>query len=123
MEAERHPDGPSRHGEELADATNGIVRLFRDYYGRGPTKAKSYLLEDRYLVCVLSDTMTTVERTLVQKGERDLVRRVRLCFQEAMSDSFHGVVEAAMGRRVVSYHSQLLTDVDVGIEFFILEQQ
>jgi uncharacterized protein YbcI len=123
VEGRHSPDAERRYGEELAEATNGIVRLFRDYYGRGPTKAKSYLLEDRYLVCVLRDTMTTVERTLVDKGERELVRRVRLSFQEAMADSFHGVVEAAMGRRVISYHSQLLTDVDVGVEFFILDDQ
>ena len=48
----------------MAAVTNGIVRLFAEYYGRGPERAKSYLLGDRYVVCVLRDTMTTVERTL-----------------------------------------------------------
>jgi hypothetical protein len=46
---------------------------------------------------------------------------VRLTFQEAMADSFKGVVESALGRRVASYHSQILIDPDVGIEFFLLE--
>jgi uncharacterized protein YbcI len=115
------PQGHPRIGDELAEVTNGIVRLFSEYYGRGPTRAKSYLLEDRYVVTVLRDTMTTVERTLADTGHADMVREVRLTFQEAMADSFKGVVERALGRRVESYHSQILVDPDVGFEFFLLE--
>jgi uncharacterized protein YbcI len=114
-------EGHARLGDELAEITNGIVRLFSEYYGRGPTRAKSYLLEDRYVVTVLRDTMTTVERTLAENGEVDLIRRVRLTFQEAMAASFKGVVEEALGRRVAAYHSQILVDPDVGFEFFLLE--
>ena len=113
----------ARLGDVLAEITNGIVRLFSEYYGRGPTRAKTYMLEDRYVVTVLRDTMTTVERTLAENGEADLVRRVRLTFQEAMVDSFKGVVEEALGRRVAAYHSQILIEPDVGIEFFLLEEQ
>jgi uncharacterized protein YbcI len=111
----------TRHGEELAVVTNGIVVLFAEYYGRGPTRAKSYLLDDTYVVTVLRDTMTTVERTLADVGQGGQVRSVRLTFQEAMADSFKGVVESAFGRRVASYHSQLLIDADIGFELFVLE--
>jgi uncharacterized protein YbcI len=114
-------EGNTRLGDELAEITNGIVRLFSEYYGRGPTRAKTYLLEDRYVVTVLRDTMTTVERTLANNGESDMVRRVRLTFQEAMASSFKGVVEDVLGRRVESYHSQILIEPDVGFEFFLLE--
>ncbi len=113
------PSAPA--GEELAEVTNAIVRLFREYYGRGPTRAKSYLLDDRYLVTVLRDTLTTVERTLGDTGQIDLVRRVRLTFQDAMADSFKGAVEGVLGRKVVAYHSQILVDPDIGFEFFVLE--
>jgi uncharacterized protein YbcI len=112
----------ANHGEELADITNGIVRLFSEYYGRGPTRAKSYLLDEMYVVTVLRDTLTTVERTLAESGHGEQVRTVRLTFQEAMADSFKGVVEQALGRRVVSYHSQLLIDADMGFELFVLEE-
>jgi uncharacterized protein YbcI len=111
----------SRHGEELASITNGIVGLFSEYYGRGPTRAKSYLLDGVYVVTVLRDTMTTVEHTLVETGHADQVRDVRLSFQEAMADAFKGVVEGALGRRVASYHSRLLTEADIGFELFVLE--
>jgi uncharacterized protein YbcI len=109
-------------GEELAAVTTGIVGLFREYYGRGAERAKSYMLDDRYLVCVLQDTMTTVERTLAPTHP-DLVRQVRLAFQEAMAESFIGVVEQALGRRVVTYHSQLTLEPDIGFEFFMLEER
>jgi uncharacterized protein YbcI len=116
------PEGRAGLGDDLAEITNGIVRLFREYYGRGPTRAKTYMLENRYVVTVLRDTMTTVERTLAERGEQDMVRRVRLTFQEAMAASFKGVVEEALGRRVEAYHSQILIEPDVGFEFFMLEE-
>lgn len=121
MERMRTTDSVTSQGEQLAAVTNGIVQLFREYYGRGPNKAKSYLLDDRIVVCVLEDTMTTVEETLVENGHHDMVRQVRLTFQEAMADHFTRVVEAAMGRGVAAYHSQLTMQPDMGFEFFVLE--
>jgi uncharacterized protein YbcI len=113
--------GADAHGEELAADTNGIVRLFSDYYGRGPTRAKSYLLDDMFVVTALRDTLTTVERTLAETGNGDMVRSVRLTFQEALAHEFKGVVEEAYDRKVVSYHSPQLIDADLGFELFVLE--
>ena len=121
MEHTHTPETGARAGEQLAAVTNGIVRLFRDYYGRGPTKAKSYILDDRIVVCVLEETMTRVEQTLVENGNGDKVRDVRLTFQEAMAEEFKGEVTKAMGRKVIAYHSQLTLEPDIGFEFFVLE--
>jgi uncharacterized protein YbcI len=120
MEHVQSPDGESRAGEQLAAVTNGIVKLFRDYYGRGPTKAKSYVPDDRIVVCVLEETMTKVELTLVENGHGDKVREVLLTFQEAMADEFKSCVEKNMGRSVLAYHSQLTLQPDLGFEFFVL---
>ncbi|MGH2714810.1 MAG: Na-translocating system protein MpsC family protein [Thermoleophilaceae bacterium] len=122
MESVDAPEGHARAGDELAEITNGIVRLFSEYYGRGPTRAKTFMLEERYVVTILRDTMTTVERTLAKNGHIDMIRRVRLTFQEAMAASFKGVVEEALGRRVQAYHSQILIEPDVGFEFFLLDE-
>ena len=121
MEPMPTTDPVTRQGEQLAAVTNGIVQLFREYYGRGPTKAKSYILDERIVVCVLEETMTTVEQTLVKNGDHDMVRQVRLRFQEAMAVQFTTVVEKAMGRRVAAYHSQLTMQPDMGFEFFVLD--
>jgi uncharacterized protein YbcI len=121
MEHPPFPEAVPRGGDQLAAVTNGIVKLFRDYYGRGPTKAKSYMLDDRILVCVLEDTMTRVEKTLVDNGHGAKVREVRLVFQEAMAHEFKQCVTDAMGCEVVAYHSQLTLEPDLGFEFFVLE--
>ena len=97
MEHTQTPDAGIARGEQLAAVTNGIVKLFREYYGRGPTKAKSYMLDDRIVVCVLEDTMTRVEQTLVENGHGHKVREVRLTFQEAMARRVQDVVEQGHG--------------------------
>lgn len=105
--------------ERLAAVSNGIVRIFSDSYGRGPTKAKSYQFDD-FVVTVLEDILTTVEATLVAHGERDLVRHVRLRYQEVEAERFKAVVSEAMGRPVLTYHSQVVFDPPMGFEMFVL---
>ena len=106
-------------GEQLAAVSNAIVKIFSESYGRGPTKAKTYVFDD-YVLCVLEDILTTVERTLVEKGEEALVRTVRLRFQEMESERFTSAVEELMGRPVIAYHSQVTFHPDVGFEMFVL---
>jgi uncharacterized protein YbcI len=111
-----------QHGGRLAEVSNAVVGIFRECYGRGPTKAKSYLVDD-YLFVVLEDILTTVEKTLVEKGEEDLVRRVRLTFQDAVSKRFIGAVEQVMDRKVLTYHSQVTFHPARGFEIFVLEPE
>jgi uncharacterized protein YbcI len=109
-----------RGGSELAAVSNGIVQLLRETYGRGPTKAKSYL-NDNVLLVVMEDILTTVERTLLDNGKHALVREVRLEYQAAETERFTGVVEQCLGRRVLTYHSQVTFDPDMAFEIFVLE--
>jgi len=106
--------------ERLAAVSNAVVAIFSECYGRGPTKAKSYAF-DNYVVTVLEEFLTTVEQTLVKNGEEELVRRVRLTFQEAVAERFIEGVEEAMGRKVVTYHSQVTFHPAIGFEIFVLE--
>jgi uncharacterized protein YbcI len=109
-------------GERLAAISNAVVGILSEWYGRGPTKAKSYVF-DNYVLCVLEDILTTVERTLVERGHEDLVRTVRLTFQEAVADRFTGAVSEIMGRKVISYHSQVIFNPPMGFEIFVLEEE
>lgn len=114
--------GANDPGEVLAQISNSIVGIFSESYGRGPTKAKSYMFDD-YVLTVLEDLLTTVERTLVDKGKEDLVRAVRLTFQEAVSDRFKAAVQEATGRKVITYHSQVTFHPPMGFEIFVLEPE
>ena len=107
-------------GALLAEVTNAVVQLHRSHYGKGPTRSKSYLLDD-VLICVMSDVFTTVERTLIDAGEVDKVRQTRLAFEEAMRDRFAEAIEEIVGRRVLGFTSQVLVDRDVAIQLFVLE--
>jgi uncharacterized protein YbcI len=105
----------------LQAISNGLVHLMSESYGRGPTKAKTYILDDTYVCCIMHEIFTTAEQTLIEAGENDLVRRTRIAFQTALVDKFKGVVEEALGRRVLTYQSQIVFDPPSGFEFFILE--
>ena len=111
-----------QHGGRLAEVSNAVVGIFRECYGRGPTKAKSYIFDD-YLIVVLEDILTTVERTLVEKGEEDLVRRVRLTFQDAVSVRFIAAVQEALERKILTYHSQVTFHPARGFEIFVLDPE
>jgi uncharacterized protein YbcI len=104
----------------LAEVTNAVVRLHRTHYGKGPTRSKSFLIDD-VLLCVMRDVFTPVERTLVDAGDGDKVRQTRLAFQDAMQDQFTEAVERILERRVVGFTTQVLLDQDVAVEVFVLE--
>jgi uncharacterized protein YbcI len=106
-------------GRVLAEITNAIVRLHRTHYGKGPTRSKSYLIDD-VLICVMREIFTTVERTLIDAGEDDMVRQTRLAFQDAMQDTFKSAIEEILGRPVLGITSQVLIDRDTAIEVFVL---
>src|SRR2546421_411005 len=110
----------SPSGQVAAEISNAIVHLLSRHYGRGPTKAKTYLF-DNYVFCVLQNVLTTSEETLAQAGQHDLVRKSRIAFQEVLADDFTAAVEKATGRRVVGYHSQVIFDPNMGFEIFVLE--
>lgn len=107
-------------GETLAAISNEMVRLKAQYFGKGAVEAKSYL-NDNFLFCVLKGGLTKVEHTLLQANRYELVREVRLTFQNEMEEKFREAVERLTGRKVVGYQSQIIFDPDYGIEIFILE--
>lgn len=114
-------DTPSTaRGEVLAAISTELVQLHRRYYGKGPTKAKTYLVDDT-VMCVLEGGFTIVERTLIDSGRASAVQDIRRTFQVAMTEKFVGVVEQQTGRKVRAYMSQVHTDPDIAVELFLLE--
>lgn len=110
--------GTSPHGPLVSQLSREIVQLHSRLYGRGPTKARSYL-HSEYAACILEEIFTTAERTLVEAGSGDHVRDTRKKFQDAVADEFIGVVERVTGRKVAVFLSQVDVDADLALEFFI----
>ena len=105
----------------LAEISNAMVGLKKEFYGKGPTKAKTYI-NDNYVFTVLEGGLGRDEETLVAAGQADEVRRQRLVFQEAMTKPTTEAVEQLTGRRVLGYHSQIVFDPAVTVEFFVLDE-
>lgn len=111
---------PSADGRARAAISDAMVGLLHRHFGKGPTRAKTYLLDD-YVLCVLQELLTTSEQTLVDRGRGALVREYRLAFQEELAGEFRQAVEQATGRKVIAYHSQVVFDPPTGFEIFVLE--
>jgi uncharacterized protein YbcI len=104
----------------LADISNAMVGLKKEFYGKGPTKAKTYI-NDNYVLCVLQGGLTRNEETLIAAGQEGLVREYRLRFQEAMADATTEAVERLTGCNVLGYHSQIVFNPEYGFEIFVLD--
>lgn len=107
-------------GAALADISTALVGLHKRFYGKGPVRAKSYLI-DSTVLCMLEAPYTLVERTLITNGRGDTVRELRREFQTAMREQFTAAVEDSLNRKVSAYLSQVHTDPDVAVELFMLE--
>ena len=109
-------------GEMRATISNEIVRLQAEYYGKGPTRAKTYIVED-LVVVVLEESFTRAEKTLAERGERDAIEHIRRRFQQQMAEDFTSVVEQATGRKVRAFLSETNIDHDVSVETFLLADE
>ena len=103
-----------------AEVSNAMVGLKKKFYGRGPTRAKTFI-NDNYVFCVLDGGLTQNEKTLLDAGEERLVRSFRLRFQEVMAEQTTEAVARITGRKVIGYHSQIVFDPAIAIEIFILD--
>ncbi len=93
------------HGDELTAISDGLVALLKEFYGRGPTQAKSYYQDD-LVVCILRGGYTQVEQTLRDGGRGSAVIEQRMQFQELMRERFEAVIEAATGRQRDRIHER-----------------
>ena len=108
-----------RHGDVLTEISDGLVGLLKEFYGHGPTRAKSYYQDD-LVVCLLRGGFTRVEHTLLEGGRGSAVIQQRMEFQEVMRERFVEVIEHATSRRVIGFMSGNQQHPDLMCEVFIL---
>jgi len=103
----------------LTAISDGMVALLKEFYGRGPTRTKTYF-EDDLVVCLLRGGFTRVEQTLLEGGRGSSVIQQRMDFQDLMRDRFETVIQEATDRRVIGFMSGNQQDPDIMCEVFIL---
>jgi uncharacterized protein YbcI len=111
---------PNTQGDVLTAISEGMVALLKEFYGRGPTRAKTYYQDD-LVVCLLRGGFTRVEQTLLEGGRGSSVIQQRMEFQDLMRERFEAVIEAATDRRVIGFMSGNQQDPDIMCEVFILD--
>ena len=127
-----HPDeqqvstseGGAREAETFtsvnAEISRGIVALYKQTMGRGPTKART-TIKDEHVVCVLRDSLTDAERLLARtEGGPELISRVRSAFQSEIGSAAIALIERLLQREVISFLSDHDIEHDIACEVFVL---
>jgi uncharacterized protein YbcI len=112
---------PPLRGDQLLEAvTDSMVALHERYHHRRPATAKTRMLGDDLLVCVLGGVYTDVEKTMIELQRSTIVQETRSAFQNAMQNKFIDQVERLSGRGVLAFISNHHVGPDIEIEIFML---
>jgi uncharacterized protein YbcI len=103
------------------EVSNAMVRLYKEQFGRGPTKARTHFAGPDTIITTLEESLTPAERNLAKMGEHQRLRDTRMFFQHATERDFRNSVETITGRKVVAFISGIDTEQDVSCEVFYLE--
>jgi uncharacterized protein YbcI len=117
FETEGHTAG---YDSVRAEISREMVRLYKELFGRGPTKARTEFAGPDIVVCTLEHSLTPAEQKLVEMDEHQRLRDTRMYFQHATEGEFRGTIERIMGRPVRAFVSGIDTAVDVSSEVFYL---
>src|SRR3954447_20497680 len=105
----------------LMEVSNAMARLYKDYFGRGPTSARTHWCGENLLTVLLEDTLAPAERNLVKLGQHQRLRETRMFCQYDTVREFCEPIEQITGRKVRSFLSGIDTEVDgLSVELFIL---
>ena len=119
-ESQQAPGEGLSGGTLLTAISNRIVGILREHYGRGPMRAKTYVLDD-LIVCVLRDGFTAIEKTMIDTGNPERVVEMRHEFQQMMGMPFKQAIEELTGSRVVAFLSQAHVEPDITLEVFFVD--
>jgi uncharacterized protein YbcI len=104
----------------LLEISNALVGIHKEYYGRGPTKARTYISDD-LVVVTLQGGYTRAESKLVETGHGESVLHTRLAMQDAIEDASRATIERLTGRNVRSFMSGNDPEQELQAEIFLLE--
>jgi uncharacterized protein YbcI len=104
----------------LHELCNEMVRIYKEIFGRGPTRTRADWAGRDALLCTLEDSLTPAERKMVEVGEHQRLQDTRMFFQHVCEDDFRESVERITGRKVRAFVSGIDTDTDVSSEVFYL---
>jgi uncharacterized protein YbcI len=112
---------PLAGGQLLAAISTNVVGLLREHYGRGPMKAKTYVLDDIIVVVMRGSGFTALEQTMMDSGRPQRIIELREDFQRMMAVRYSDLIQELTGRNVVAFLSQAHVDPDITMEVFFID--
>jgi uncharacterized protein YbcI len=114
---------PDREDAKEVSLTTSLARALgaamKKFYGKGPVSSKAHFIEDDILVVVMREPTTTAEQSMAKAGREGDARDFRLAFEDEYAGEINKLVEELTGRKVATYHSQIVFDPDVLFEIFV----
>ncbi len=114
------PTHPLAGAALMAAITEAMVARHERYHHRKPVTAKTQMMGDDLLACVLGGVYTEVEQTLIELEQHAVVQEARSTFQIAMKDRFTAEIQRLTGRRVLTFISSHHVGPDLEVELFVL---
>ena len=109
-------------GQLLAAISNAFVSMLREFYGRGPMKAKTYALDDIIVIVLRDSGYSAIEKTMMDSGEPERVVDMREDFQRVMAQRYKETIEQLTDRSVVAFISQAHVEPDITLEIFFVDR-
>lgn len=106
--------------EPEREITRGVIALYKDYLGRGPTHAWT-VISDEMVTTMVIGSMTKAEKTLVNNGKAELVREMRRQMQETMRSEVRGLIDRVLGKQPVAFLSDHDAVADIAAELILFQ--
>lgn len=128
MSTDQSPETSNGDAERIQTLTleisNAMERIYETNFGRGPAKTRTHWSDEDLITVTLEDTLTPVERSMVDMGEHQRLRDARMLFQYGSVREFCDSIEVITGRKVRAFISGIDTAVEgYSVELFALHPE
>jgi len=108
-------------GQIEAAISKALIRFEKEYMGRGPSDAKTYIIQDIVFVR-LKGVLTPAEQKLAQDPEgRMLIKQIRSQLLEGSRALLEEMIRHLTGSEVISLHADISTRTGERIIVFTLK--
>jgi uncharacterized protein YbcI len=107
--------------EQRSAIGEAVMRLERDFYGRGPSSIRVSISDSApEVITVLSvDSLTAADRTLLDRGSEDAIRAHHRAVHEATEDDFRAAVQKVVGVAPDAYLAQVDPATGFAVRIFV----
>ncbi len=109
-------------GQIEAAVTAALTRFERDFLGRGPREARTFVVQDLVLVRLKGVLSAAEQQLSLESGGVELIKQMRSRLVEGSAEEIARLVEAETRIPVVSMHTDISTRTGERLFVFELER-